>query len=106
MTFNHQFIFIYFVKSNKTSILQQILHCLAEQKWKTTYSEEVRNLARNGITYLDERSKFWHQEKPVYARMKAGRLKPLIKPQLTKTQRCPEINKVLNRLHHIDKCKS
>lgn len=106
MTFNHQFIFIYFVKSNKTSILQQILHCLAEQKWKTTYSEEVRNLARNGITYLDERSKFWHQEKPVYARMKAGRLKPLIKPQLTKNQRCPEINKVLNRLHHIDKCKS
>ncbi|VDP63691.1 unnamed protein product [Schistosoma mattheei] len=83
--------------------LEELLKQESAQKWKTTYSEEVRNLARNGITYLDERSKFWHQEKPVYARMKAGRLKPLIKPQLTKKQRCPEINKVLNRLHHIDK---
>ncbi|CAH8467734.1 unnamed protein product [Schistosoma rodhaini] len=82
--------------------LEELLKQESAQKWKTIHSEEVRNLARNGITYLDERSKFWHQEKPVYARMKTEKLKPLTKSRLTKKQQCSEINKVLNKLHHID----
>ncbi|KAH8853936.1 Tetratricopeptide repeat protein 25 [Schistosoma japonicum] len=83
--------------------LEELLKQESTQRWKTTYSEDVRNLARSGITYLDERSKFWHQEKPVYARTKAKRLKSMPKSQPTKKQHCAEINKVLNKLHYIDR---
>ncbi|CAH8456665.1 unnamed protein product [Heterobilharzia americana] len=88
--------------------LEELLRQEATQKWKTTHSEEVRSLARSGITYLDQRSKFWHQEKPVYARTKVKKIKLPTKSQQTKKQKCAEVNKILDKLHRIDKfqCKN
>ena len=37
---------------------------------KTENSEQIRYLVVKGLNYLDERSDFWQQQKPMYARKK------------------------------------
>ncbi|CAH8452851.1 unnamed protein product [Schistosoma turkestanicum] len=81
--------------------LEDLLKQESEQKLNTLYAEEVRNLARNGIFYLDERSKFWHQQNPVYARAKHIKYRP--RCQLSAKENHPEVEAVLNELNHIDK---
>nr|CAH8830964.1 unnamed protein product [Trichobilharzia regenti] len=83
--------------------LEELLRQETAHKWKTANSEEVRNLARDGIAYLDERYKFWHQEKPVYARTKARRIKQLANSQFSKRSKFPGVKSVLDKLHKIDK---
>ena len=48
--------------------------------------EEIRNLAAAGVAYLDKRTEFWRQQKPIYARVNEQKAKELKKTQKS-TQR-------------------
>lgn len=77
----------------------------ALHKWRTTCSEEVKQIAREGLDYLDARSQFWHQEKPIYARQiarpsrKVGKTR---KKEPSATEQSVTIYQVLERLREID----
>ncbi|KAF5401601.1 Tetratricopeptide repeat protein 25 [Paragonimus heterotremus] len=72
------------------------------KRWRTNYSEELSKIANAGLYYLDTRSKFWHQEKPIYARARARQKAHDSQAQRNKQQGL-RICKVLKKLHEIDK---
>ncbi|VDP73758.1 unnamed protein product [Echinostoma caproni] len=87
--------------------LKNLIHQEAVNKWKTTCSEEVRQIARNGLNYLDARSQFWHQERPIYARRKPRSLRrdKAKEKAAIATGQGLTIYQVLEKLHEIDKCQ-
>ncbi|CAL8071846.1 unnamed protein product [Calicophoron daubneyi] len=74
---------------------------MASKKWRTACSDEVRKITREGLDYLDARSRFWHQEKPVYAYKIHKMNKNAMKLEKKKKQGLAII-KVLEKLHEID----
>ncbi|TPP67010.1 hypothetical protein FGIG_06166 [Fasciola gigantica] len=75
------------------------------KKWRTACSDEVKQIAKNGLNYLDARSQFWHQEKPIYARRKARPGKKMEKSrekEPTATEQSINICQVLETLREID----
>jgi hypothetical protein len=54
-------------------------------------------LANNGLDFLDSRTDFWRQQKPIYARQK--------KYQQTNPDKNNPLNYILKQLEVIDNCK-
>ncbi|THD24443.1 Tetratricopeptide repeat protein 25 [Fasciola hepatica] len=85
--------------------LEKLVHQEAIKKWRTACSDEVKQIAKNGLNYLDARSQFWHQEKPIYARRKARPGKKMEKSrekEPTATEQSINIFQVLETLREID----
>lgn len=83
----------------------------------TTGSPEVKSLVSNELEYLDKRTEFWRQQKPIYARvneakektmrmsMRGTRGKSLHRNEHPKGRGKGQREFVLKALEEIDQCK-
>ena len=69
---------------------------------KTKTSQEIHNLALNGLLYLDTRTDFWRQQKPMYARKRDQELQ---KAKLAKKGNTDPVKFTLMKLREIDECE-
>lgn len=67
----------------------------------TSTSQEVKNLILDGLEYLDTRTEFWRQQKPLYARKRDQRLRAMGREGKTGKQANPT-RYVLRSLEEID----
>ncbi len=52
---------------------------MADPSLSMGQGEEIRSLAAAGAAYLDKRTEFWRQQKPIYARVNEAKAKELKK---------------------------
>lgn len=70
---------------------------------KTKTSQEIHNLALNGLLYLDTRTDFWRQQKPMYARKRDRELQ---QAKMAKKGNTDPVKFTLRKLREIDDCES
>lgn len=89
--------------ANNNSYLNCILIVIGLVKGNTRSGLKLQDLILNAITYLDTRTEFWRQQKPIYARERDRR----IMQQKWKKQRAKPSDPhqyVLNSMEEIDFC--
>lgn len=69
---------------------------------KTKTSQAIHNLALHGLLYLDTRTDFWRQQKPMYARK---RDRALQQAKISKKGNADPAKYTLMKLREIDECK-
>ena len=69
-------------------------------KANTKTGDAIYSLANNGLDFLDSRTEFWRQQKPIYARKRKEWVRP------AKPDPKDPLNYILQQLEHIDNCKT
>lgn len=69
---------------------------------KTKTSKAIHGLALNGLLYLDTRTDFWRQQKPMYARKRDREMQ---QAQIAKKGNANPGKFTLAKLREIDDCK-
>lgn len=54
--------------------LEKLLHTEEQSKRKTEKSHQIREIIVDGLNYLEKRTEFWQQQKPMYARKRDSRI--------------------------------
>ena len=65
----------------------------------TKSGDAIWSLANNGLDFLDSRTDFWRQQKPIYAR------KSSYNPNAESDSSKNPLNHILKKLEAIDTCK-
>lgn len=82
--------------------MQTIFIFLGAKEKKTKTSEAIHSLAMNGLLYLDTRTDFWRQQKPMYARKRDRELQ---QAKMAKKGNADPVKFTLMKLREIDDCK-
>lgn len=82
-------------------LTEKVLSSADAKKLKTKTSSAIHELALNGLIYLDTRTDFWRQQKPMYARK---RDKDLQQAKISKKTSDPA-KYTLKKLREIDEGK-
>ncbi len=69
-------------------------------KTNTKSGDAIWGLANNGLDFLDSRTEFWRQQKPIYARKSSYRTKGSSDPNKQNP-----LDYILKQLEVIDNCK-
>lgn len=67
-------------------------------KVNTKSGDAIWSLANNGLDFLDSRTEFWRQQKPIYARKSSNKYNPNVSSDSVKNP----LNYILKQLELID----
>lgn len=71
VTLKYKYIITFkFVNLLKSTLTLNSIYYIGTTKQNTKSGDAIWSLANNGLDYLDSRTDFWRQQKPIYARRK------------------------------------
>jgi len=79
------------------------LFCAESASNQSLTNKAIRTLAIQGLEYLDTRTEFWQQQKPMYSRRRDRKMRENAKRQVFDADKCKDPTQwVLKNLEEID----